>query len=140
MDKILISNDDMMDMITKQLDKNSRVSFRVIGDSMFPFFKNGKTIVTVEKTNEVKLHDVILFNYDGQIVLHRIIKMVDEYFICQGDGAFRKEYVIGEDIYGKVTYFYEPGKQIKHYETKLKLWLLFSPIKKFLLKIFKNKQ
>lgn len=126
----------MFDLIVEQLNQNKETTFTVIGDSMLPFFKNGQTQVTLKKKKIYQKYDVVLFRYHKQILLHRIIKIENDLFHIQGDGAYRIEKVTYHQIYGSVIKFSTNKKEIKHYQFKYKLWILLKPMRKLLLKRF----
>jgi signal peptidase I len=135
-DTLKIPNQMMFDLIVEQLNQNKTTTFTVIGDSMLPFFKNGKTQVTLKKKEKYEKYDVVLFKYKKQVLLHRIIKIVGDMFYIQGDGAYRIEKVKYHQIYGAVLDFNTNQTKIKHYKFKYKLWLCLKPIRKLLLKRF----
>ena len=133
-----IPNLEMLDLIVEQLNNNQVVSFRVVGHSMLPFFKDQKTIVELKKEQQYKKYDVVLFKYEGQVLLHRIIKTNENEYIIRGDGSFRKEVVNASEIYGKVIDFKTNDRNIYLYILKVKVWLALFFARKFLLKFIKK--
>ena len=127
-----------MKEIELYLNEGKKVEFIVTGQSMLPFYKHNKTIVTLKKASTYKKHDVVLFKYNNQYVLHRIIKIKHHTFILKGDGAFNKEHANKEDILGKVIGFTTNGKVVKAYKFKYKIWLLCTPIRRVLLKFIRK--
>lgn len=89
------------------LDAGKSVKFTVVGNSMYPVFRNGVDTVTLAKTDKVKKYDVIFYRRDnGEYVLHRIVgKGKDGWKLC-GDNQLLVEYPVkDENIIGVVTEF-----------------------------------
>lgn len=102
------------------LDEGKSVKFTVVGNSMYPVFRNGADTVTLQKNDKVSKYDVIFYRRDnGEYVLHRIVgKGKDGWKLC-GDNQLLIEYPVkDENIIGTVTAFSRKGKTI----TADKLW------------------
>ena len=106
---MIVSNEAFFKDI-KEIIKTTDVKFKVKGASMWPFFKDGKTTVTLTKVEEIKRLEIYLFMFNDKHVLHRLIKIKGDNYIFKGDGLITKEIVKREDIIGRV----------KSYETKKK--------------------
>lgn len=130
-----LNSETLLPIVIEELNLGKKVTFKVKGQSMRPFFKDSITDVTLKKSTYRKW-DVVLAKYQNQFVLHRIIKVYDDGFILRGDGAVRKEFVLIENVYGKVV-FYKTKKQIiessKFNRLKVKLWVL-NPFRRLLLR------
>ena len=130
-----LNSETLLPIVIEELNLGKKVTFKVKGRSMWPFFKDSITDVILKKSTYRKW-DVVLAKYQNQFVLHRIIKVYDDGFILRGDGAVRKEFVLIENVYGKVV-FYKTKKQIiessKFNRLKVKLWVL-NPFRRLLLR------
>ena len=91
--------------------------FAIVSDSMIPYFSRGDSVliekVSVDETESLKVGDVIAFNYNNQMIVHRIVEIKNngEYysFITKGDNnpsvdSWILDY---EDIYGKVKFVFK---------------------------------
>ena len=109
----IIPNEIFFAQIESELAAGRSVSFKVKGNSMFPFLRNGKDTVSVAPVNKQLAHkDVVLFNYKGRHVLHRIIKIEGNLYYIQGDGIYASlECCHKEDIVGVVTHISRNGAQ-----------------------------
>lgn len=134
MRKVIVSNERMFDHIIKQLNDLGDVHFGIKGDSMRPFFQSERTMVRVKKAETYQKGDVVLFKYNDQVILHRIIKIKGEKYMMQGDATYQKEYAKLDDIYGKVVSF---APVVRNYEKKAKYWVFFRAFKRLLLKFIK---
>ena len=84
----------------------------VIGTSMNPLLKEHKdTVVIGNIIAPLKKYDVVLFRRGKQLVLHRIIKICDGYFLICGDNCIQGETVYDKQILGIMTHFCRNGKQ-----------------------------
>ncbi|PKK87359.1 MAG: peptidase S41, partial [Tenericutes bacterium HGW-Tenericutes-8] len=94
-------NDILIPEMAVLLKEGLEVTFKVKGNSMWPFYLDNKTSVTLKKES-VKKHDVVLARYQDRFVLHRILKIKDNTLTLRGDGAILKEVITHDDIIGKV--------------------------------------
>lgn len=100
-----ISNDIFFSHVESELKQGRSVRFKVKGNSMFPFLRNGKDEVTVSPFTSIpEKMDIVLFKYKGKYILHRIIGIKDSIYIIQGDGIYvTKEQCRADDIVGYVS-------------------------------------
>lgn len=82
------------------------------GVSMQPLLFEGKTRVLVIRANlPLGENDLALFRRkNGQIVLHRIIRVDGDIYYIRGDNCIELEKVAGEDILGVVMEIHRKGK------------------------------
>ena len=139
MKKLVLNNKEFIAIIEEHLNLGKTVSIKVKGNSMLPFFIDDKTLVDLKKDNSYKKYDVVLAKYHNKYVLHRIIKIKDDKITLRGDGNLSKEIIGLNNIYGKVISLKTNKKSIKNDKFKVITWNLLRPIRKVLLKIFKNK-
>lgn len=108
------------------------------GYSMYPLLCNHRDSVYIEKANEYKKYDVALFERaDGQLVLHRILKIKDGIYYFSGDNDLVIEKVREQQLIGKMTEFSRNGKKYKTSNSIYKLYSLvwcFSPFTRRILK------
>lgn len=99
-----VSQQTLMPVIEALIKEGKSVTFKVKGHSMWPFYKDAKTDVTIEKKPYKKM-DVLLASYQDRYILHRLIKIKGEKLILKGDGAFLKEVIEPKDVIGVVTHY-----------------------------------
>lgn len=110
----------LAELMQPMLDCGKSVKFTVVGNSMYPVFRNGVETVTLVKAKKVSKYDVIFYRRDnGEYVLHRIVgKGKDGWKLC-GDNQLLVEYPVKEEnIIGVMTDFLRNGKIV----SKNKLW------------------
>lgn len=124
------------------IERDGRLIYTCIGDSMYPLIRQSRDFLVIEKPNgRLKKYAVPLYKRDnGQYVLHRIIKVRNgDYVIC-GDNRYCIEYGITDrHIIGVLTAVVRNGKEISmtdwRYLLYVHLWCDFFPIRAFLLKV-----
>lgn len=84
-------------------------TFVIQSDSMAPKYRVND-LVYVEKLSQVSesdltVGDVIAFNLNGQLVMHRIISLSDKQIVTQGDNNDVADNAITyQEVYGKVQF------------------------------------
>ena len=76
--------------IVQALLKNKTLEVVVMGDSMYPVIHQ-QDVLTVEAVGECNIGDIIVYQYEGEMLVHRIIKKTATTYFCKGDNAFRLE-------------------------------------------------
>lgn len=111
------------------------------GYSMYPLLINHKDSAYIVKSDEYKKYDVALFERtDGQLVLHRIIKIKDGVYYFCGDNDFAFEKVEKHQIIGKMTEFSRKDKEYKvsklSYRLYSRVWCFSFFTKKILKRLY----
>ncbi|MCU0105642.1 S24/S26 family peptidase [Acholeplasma vituli] len=136
--KVVVENDAFFDVMKIELQNGIKeVMFKVKGTSMWPFYLDNKTVVYVASPKQLRKYDVVLADYDNQVLLHRIIKIEGSTYTLRGDATYRKEVVDFKDIFAKVTHHQTNKKrseQSKWYRLTVILWVN-NPFRKILLKL-----
>lgn len=125
----------------QELEKNGRLVYTNVGDSMMPLLRQRRDLIIIEKPKgRLKKYDVPLYKRtSGQYVLHRILKVrQNDYVIC-GDNRYRREFgVTDEQIIGVLTGFVRDGKTFstdnKGYKVYVHLWCDFYWIRAFVIR------
>ena len=106
-----------------------------VGDSMKPLLYNKSTRVVIMKTNgDLKKNDLPVYKRpSGQFVMHRIIKVDEDYYYTRGDNRCGLEQVPKVWVQGVVTEIYRKNRRFsvrsKGYRTYVYLWKLFYPVR-----------
>lgn len=123
------------------IERDGRLIYTNVGDSMRPLIRQDRDILIIEKPNgRLKKYAVPLYKRNsGQYVLHRVLKVrPNDYVIC-GDNRYSKEYGITDrHIIGVLTAVVRDGKEMPitdwRYLIYVHLWCDFFPIRAFILK------
>ena len=134
--KKVINNQAFFKTIIDSLNEHQHVSFMIKGNSMLPFFKDGKTEVFLKTKEQYKKMDICLFKLNGQYLLHRYMKRKKDKIYFQGDHLCQKEMVDKNAIIAYVYQFRLNNQLIQTddiiYRIKRWFYLVFKKIKCFL--------
>ncbi len=127
-----LKNEDMMALIRDAMENNQKAIMRVQGSSMFPFLWHNKTNITLIPKEGMKKGDIILFKLNDRYRLHRIIKMKYPYLIAKGDALVSKEFLVADDVIGRVE-SYEINNKVRNprscsHKLLLIAWRLIKPL------------
>ena len=108
------------------------------GISMLPFIKGGACRVYLLKKEKVEVGDIVLADYHGRHLLHRVYAIDGERITLMGDGNIEgTEEVKAIDILGTVVEMVGPDG--RHCQPKKAwLWRHLLPIRRYLLKIHRK--
>ena len=104
---------EIFPVIEEQLNGGGSASFNIHGGSMLPLLHDGCDRVRIAKASrEPKKYDIIFYRREnGEFVLHRIIGIKDECFVCRGDNQREKEFPVKKEaVIGMVTDYFRGGK------------------------------
>ena len=108
------------------------------GISMLPFIKGGEDCVYLLKKDKVEVGDIVLVDYHGKHLLHRVYAIDAERITLMGDGNLEgSEQVTESEILGTAVEVVRPNGC--HYQPKKAwLWRKLLPIRKYLLKLHRK--
>lgn len=124
------------------IEKQGKLIFTNVGDSMMPLLRERKDLLIIEKiTGRLKKYDIPLYKRDsGQYVLHRILKVRKRDYVLCGDNRWQKEYGITDrHIIGILTGIVRDGKEISmndwRYRFYVHIWCDFFWIRAMCLRL-----
>lgn len=132
----------VMPLINEKLTAGQTVrnlSFR--GTSMLPMLRQGKDYVELTGLPErLKKYDLPLYrNAKGQYVLHRIVDVQGDCYVCRGDNTFHDETVAAQRMVGVVCAFTRAGRRIsvdnRWYRLYCRVWCAAFPARRFVKRI-----
>lgn len=107
------------------------------GISMLPFIKGGVDQVYLLKKDRVAVGDIVLVEYHGKHILHRVYAVDGEKITLMGDGNLEgTEQVAADEVLGTVVDIVHDGRHLK--PKKAWLWRHLLPIRRYLLKIHRK--
>lgn len=108
------------------------------GISMLPFIVGGACRVYLLKKEKVELGDIVLVEYQGRYLLHRVYAIDGERITLMGDGNLEgTEQVSETEILGTAVEIVTPDGRHRQ-PKKAWLWRKLLPIRKYLLKIHRK--
>lgn len=118
---------ELYPLIEEQLRSGGSASFTVNGISMLPMLTDGvDTVKIVKPVFPLKKYDIPFYRRaNGQFILHRIIKVTKNEYICRGDHQTVNEYhVTNNNIIGVLDEYTHKGKQKRVDSLKHKIYAI----------------
>lgn len=124
--------------VARQLNEGHDVIMTPRGVSMLPFIRGEKDSVLLRKISPIQVGDIVLVNFNGTYLMHRIMAINGTRITLMGDGHLQgTETGNISDVIGTVIEIIRPnGRHIK--PTKGRIWVRLLPIRKYLLKIYRK--
>lgn len=103
------------------------------GISMLPFINGGEDRVYLMKKEKVAEGDIVLVEYNGKHILHRVYGIDGKRLRLMGDGNLEgNEWVVAESVLGTAVEIEHNGRRYK--PSKAWLWRKLLPCRRMLLK------
>ena len=103
------------------------------GISMLPFINGGEDRVYLLKKEKVDVGDIVLVEYNGKHILHRVYDIDGKRLRLMGDGNLvGGEWVMAEAVLGSAVEIEHNGRRYK--PSKAWLWRKLLPCRRMLLK------
>jgi Peptidase S24-like. len=144
MERLTIPNNILLDKVAELIANGRRVTIIGKGNSMMPFIINERDSITLSRIDKLNKFDIVLAKLkDNSYVIHRIIKIEGDRVILMGDGnLYYKEECTISDILAKAEIIIRRGRHIncnkKTERIKAIIWFYLSPIRRYLLAIYKR--
>lgn len=94
MKPITIPNAIVFAEVVSRLEQGKTVKLLLVGTSMTSCLRNGRDYVylaPLAADEKVKKGDIVLFGYEDQYVLHRVVDIDGDNYVMQGDNCFTCE-------------------------------------------------
>ena len=128
-----------MDLVRGQLAVGQKVRylpFRCV--SMLPMLRQGKDSVELAPLPEMlKKYDLPVYQYpSGKYVMHRVVNVRDDHYICLGDNTYEYERITRDMMIGVVSAFKRGDKRISvddpKYRLYCRIWCGLYPLRKLM--------
>lgn len=132
-----ISGDEMMALVRERLAAGQTVRYLPFrGVSMKPMLRQGKDSVELSSLPEqLQKYDIPVYQYpSGKYVMHRIVDVKPDHYVCMGDNLVEPEKIRREQMLGIVTAFCRGEKRIEvtapGYRLYCRVWVGLFPVRK----------
>ena len=136
----LVENEILIPEMGRLLKGGQQVVFTPGGVSMRPFIEGGKDSVTMEypAPDTIRVGDILLCRVGERYVLHRLIRINGDTLHLKGDGnIIGGEVCRRDDVIGRVIGIRSPKGRQKPL-TRGRVWHYLSPVRKYLLKVYRK--
>ena len=131
----VIFEDELMPLIRERLAAGQRVRYLPFrGVSMMPMLRQGKdTVELAPLPARLKKYDLPLYRYpSGKYVMHRVVAVKEDHYICLGDNTLDYEKIYPEQMIGVVSAFKRGDKRIpvesRGYRLYCRIWCAIFPL------------
>jgi len=142
----VIPNNEFFGNVEQLLSEGKSVELLCFGSSMQPYLRgDGKEVIVASPFSPEELlpGTIVLFRYNGRYICHRIVGRKEEKLLIQGDGVVKKQEKIPvSDVIGIIRTIIRKNKKPVSTQTKaaqcyLRCWLFLSPIRRYLLRVYR---
>lgn len=141
-DEGFIEGEELMQLVRKQVSMGQVIRYLPFrGKSMLPMLREGKDSVELSPLPEkLSKYDLPVYQYpSGKYVMHRVVAVKDEYYICNGDNLVQMEKIYPDQLIAIVSAFTRNGKRIEvtatGYRIYCRLWCATRPIRHLFMRI-----
>ncbi len=94
------------------LDNSSKYTvIQPKGNSMKPFIVEGDSVIVEKNPDNIKKYDVVLFGNNNGIILHRVLKLLDDnHILVCGDNQLTTEIIAINQVIGVAKAIEKNGK------------------------------
>lgn len=138
----LISGDELLSLLRERLAEGQTIRYLPFrGVSMLPMLRQGKDAVELSTLPQrLKKYDLPVYQYpSGKVVMHRVIAVREDHYVCMGDNTYEKEYIRHEQMIAVVTAFTRGGRVIPvtdpGYRLYCRVWVATAPLRKFIRRV-----
>ena len=128
-----------MPLVRERLNAGHAVRYLPFrGVSMLPMLRQGKDSVELSPLPpKLRKYDLPVYQYpSGKYVMHRVVAVLDDHYLCLGDNTYDYETIRPEQLVGLVSAFKRGQKRIEvdapMYRLYSRVWVALFPLRRFL--------
>lgn len=133
----IIVEEELLPLIMERLAAGFAVRYLPFrGTSMLPMLRQGRDSVELSPLPvKLKKYDLPVYRYpNGKLVMHRVIDVKSDYYVCMGDNTIDFEKIYPDQLIGMVSAFKRGEKRIAVtdpvYKSYCRIWRLTRPVRR----------
>ena len=133
----MILGDELLDLVRAQLAEGQRVRYLPFrGFSMLPMLRQGIDSVELSPLPpRLSKYDLPVYQYpSGKVVMHRVVRVRENDYVCLGDNTYVYEYIRPEQLIGLVSAFKRGDRRIEvtnpMYRLYSRIWVAIYPLRR----------
>ena len=133
----MISEEELLPLLQERLALGQSVRYLPFrGVSMMPLLRQGKDSVEISPLPErLRKYDLPVYRYpSGKIVMHRVVDVKDEHYICLGDNTYEYEKISHNQMIGLVSAIKRGDHRIsvdnRWYRLYCRVWVGLFPLRR----------
>ena len=131
-----LEGEELMALVRERVAAGQSIRYLPFrGVSMLPMLRQGKDRVELSPLPEkLQKYDLPVYQYpSGKYVMHRVIKVMEDGYICNGDNLLQMEQVPHDRMIAVVTAFTRNGRRIEvtnpWYRLYCRIWCFTRPVR-----------
>lgn len=136
---LFLDEQTLMPLLQERLNQGCTVRYLPFrGISMLPLLRQGKDAVALSPLPEqLKKYDLPVYRYpSGKYVMHRIVRVEKDRYICLGDNTYNYEFITRDMMLGVVSAI-QRGERIisvnaPGYRLYCRIWCVLYPLRRLL--------
>lgn len=132
-----IGEEELIPFLRDRLDAGQKVRYLPFrGVSMMPMLRQGKDSVELAPLPEkLKKYDLPVYQYpSGKVVMHRVVDVKEDHYICLGDNEIRLETIYPDQMIAVVSAFKRGDRRIEAdswgYRLYSRIWVWLYPVRR----------
>jgi hypothetical protein len=138
----MVLGEELMPLVKERLAAGQTIRyFPFRGVSMLPMLRQGKDMVELSPLpDKLQKYDLPVYQYpSGKYVMHRVVAVKEDHYICLGDNTYEYEKIKPEQMIGLVSAFKRGEKRIDvkdpMYRFYCRIWCAIFPLRKLLKRV-----
>lgn len=134
----LIPEEELLPLLRERLAAGQTIRYLPFrGGSMLPMLRQGKDAVEIAPLPEkLRKYDLPVYQYpSGKIVMHRVVEVREDHYVCLGDNTYTYEKITPEQLIAVVRAFRRGDRRISvddpGYRLYCRVWVALFPVRKF---------
>lgn len=138
-EKLWLNNTQFFEEIDRMLQSGHSVTMRAKGNSMFPFIRDERDSVVLQRSKNMAVGSIVLARLqNGSYVLHRVYRLEKEEIVLMGDGnLYATERCRRNEVVGVAVKIIRDGRQVdctsRKELFKAWVWRKLLPVRRVLL-------
>jgi len=135
-EQVFLGGEELMTLVRETVAAGQKVRYLPFrGTSMLPMLRQGRDQVELSPLPErLKKYDLPVYQLpSGKYVMHRVVEVKDDHYICNGDNLVEMERVFPHQMIALVSAFTRDGKRIEvddpWYRAYCRFWCALRPVR-----------
>lgn len=135
-EQVFLGGEELMTLVRETVATGQKVRYLPFrGISMLPMLRQGRDTVELSPLPErLKKYDLPVYQLpSGKYVMHRVVDVKDDHYICNGDNLVQMETVYHHQMIAVVSAFTRDGKRVEiddpRYRAYYRFWCAVRPVR-----------
>ena len=138
----MIPAEELLPLVRERLDAGQTIRYLPFrGVSMLPLLRQGRDAVELSPLPQrLKKYDLPVYQYpSGKVVMHRVVGVKEDGYVCLGDNTYEYEYIRPEQLIALVSAVRRGEKRVPvtalGYRLYCRAWVTLFPVRKLVVRL-----